>query len=85
METKQCRRCKELKLLSLFYERDNRLDGHDSWCKQCTKEASTDSELKNKKKWYNEDGCRSEREHFNKALQQLAETMNMPSLLKYMK
>jgi hypothetical protein len=85
MESKECRRCKEQKLLTLFYPRANRLDGRDSYCIECTKEVAKESALKHNYSWFHEDGYNSEKEHFNAALQQMAKVFDMPSLLKYMK
>jgi hypothetical protein len=85
MEQKECVKCKEVKPLELFYPRPNRSDGRDSYCKECTKANSKVSSLKNKKRWFNEDGYISEKEHFNAAIRQYAEVFNCPSLIRHIK
>jgi hypothetical protein len=85
MEQKECRKCKQVKSLDLFYPRPNRLDGKDSYCKECVKLGSIESFLKNQKKWFHQDGYSSEKEHFNAAIKQYAEVFNLPSLTRHLK
>lgn len=85
MEHKECKKCKITKSVSHFYPRPNHKDGLDSYCKKCVGENAKMSQLKNKKKWFNEDGYINEKEHFNAAIRQYAEVFNLPSLLRHIK
>ena len=85
MEQKECVRCKQVKLLDLFYPRSNRSDGRDSYCKECTKEKSKESQLLHKQNYWHVDGYSSEKEHFNAAIKEYAKIFNCPNLTRHLK
>lgn len=80
---KQCCTCKSFKLVTEFYF-NYTYKRYSYRCKECEKIASQESQLRNKKKWFNKDGYISEKDHFNAAIRQYAEVFNCPSLLRHL-
>lgn len=45
---KKCSKCKEVKLLSLFYANKKSRDGYSSWCRGCTNSRNADKIIRHK-------------------------------------
>jgi hypothetical protein len=81
---KQCCTCKSFKLVTEFYF-NRTYNKYGYRCKECEINASKESQLKNKKKWFHEDGYMTEKDHFNAAIRQYAEVFNLPSLTRHIR
>lgn len=84
MVTKFCKKCKEDLPVSRF-NKGRQKDGLQSYCISCNTQLNKESQLRNKKQWWNKDGYLTEKDHFNAALENYAEVFNMPQLLKHKK
>ena len=72
IRSKECFKCKTVKLLEEFYKHDRMADGHVNKCKECNKQDVTDNRNKNIERIREYDRERSKNPIRIKAAQQIA-------------
>lgn len=82
---KNCRKCDNAFPATdeYFGKQKRNKDGLQSYCRECMYTEMRKSKLKNSTSLVAADGCLSEKDHFNKALQHYAKIFDCPALLKH--